>query len=332
MIITILLRRQSMPSSRQTSVLTPRGDQRLPFVFSPSAPRLTALFLTLLFFLSSCQRNPDQNAPIGLSVTDDLGTVVSLPATPRRIVSLAPSITEILFVLNLDSAVAGVTDVCDYPDAARSIPKVGGMTSPNFERIVELNPDLVVMTVAGNARTDYDKMISLGLHVFVTNPESVEGVYKSVADLGRLSRRTGSADSLLSDLRTREKIIRQRADGERQKSVLLLLSLKPLIAAGPGTFLDELIRLANGRNAAAAAPTAYPMLSREEILTLQPEVILVTNDVAQSIQDVKNAYPEWQSIQAIQTNSVAIVDPSLISRPGPRIILGLQALVDAIHQ
>jgi len=173
-----------MPSSRQTSPPTPRGDQRLPFVFFPPAPRLTALFLTLLFILSSCQRNPNQNVPAGISVTDDLGNVVSLPATPQRIVSLAPSITEILFALNLDRVVAGVTDVCDYPDAAGNVPKVGAMTSPNFERIVELNPDLVVMTVAGNARTDYEKLISLGLPVFVTNPETVAGIYKSVADLG----------------------------------------------------------------------------------------------------------------------------------------------------
>lgn len=320
-----------MPSSDSFGWPSRRGDRGLPFVvFSPLRGGITPIFL-LLLTITGCLQKEETAQSSATSATDDLGNVVSLPAFPQRIVSLAPSTTEILFALHLDSAVAGVTDFCDYPDAARRATRVGGMTNPNYERIVGLNPDLVVLTVSGNARSDYDKLISLGYHVFVSNPVTLEGIYKSIGDMGRLSGHIDEADSLTKALRSHQEMIVNQAAREPEKSVLLLLSLQPLIAAGPNTFIDELIRLANGRNAAADTPTAYPLLSREEILKLQPDVVIVTSDVARSVKDVSAAYPEWKSLRAIQGNRVAIVDANLVTRPGPRVTLGLQALALAIH-
>jgi iron complex transport system substrate-binding protein len=111
----------------------------------------------------------------------------------------------------------------------------------------------------------------------------------------------------------------------------MLLSLSPIVAIGPGTFLDELITLANGRNIAHTSATAYPLLSREEILRRQPDVIIATNDIVRSTDDVLSPYPEWKSLTAIQNKRIAIVDASIVSRPGPRIIDGLDAIVRAIH-
>lgn len=250
---------------------------------------------------------------------------------PRRIISLAPSITETLFTLGLDSSVAGVTDYCDYPAAAKKKPKVGGMLNPNIERILALQPDLVLMSGSGNMRSDYDKLTSSGVTVFVSYPRSVNGVFKSIADIGALTSRTSVADSIVSRLQQRRDDLVRRAAREQKRSVLMLLSLNPIVATGSGTFLDELLALANGENIARGASTAYPMLSREEILRRQPDVIIATNDIVHSADDLSTAYSEWKSLSAIRHGSVAIVDASIVSRPGPRIIDGLEAIIRVIH-
>lgn len=284
----------------------------------------------LALCLLSCQQEQKQQQNL-LSSKDDLGHVVTMQHLPRRIISLAPSITETLFTLGLDSSVAGVTDYCDYPAAAKKKPKVGGMLNPNIERILALQPDLVLMSGSGNMRSDYDKLTSSGVTVFVSYPRSVNGVFKSIADIGALTSRTSVADSIVSRLQQRRDDLVRRAAREQKRSVLMLLSLNPIVATGSGTFLDELLALANGENIARGASTAYPMLSREEILRRQPDVIIATNDIVHSADDLSTAYSEWKSLSAIRHGSVAIVDASIVSRPGPRIIDGLEAIIRVIH-
>ena len=111
----------------------------------------------------------------------------------------------------------------------------------------------------------------------------------------------------------------------------MLLSLQPIVAIGPGTFLSEILTLANSENIALKSTTAYPLLSREEILRRQPDVIIVTNDIAKSSNDILSSYPEWKSLPAVGLKQVGIVDASIVSRPGPRIVDGLEAIVNVIH-
>jgi len=292
--------------------------------------RLLLFILIAALVIPSCrkQRHEDTAA---LSRIDDIGHSVLLQRAPHRIISLAPSLTETLFALGLDSSVVGVTDYCDYPPAAKSKLKIGGIMNPSIERILALQPDLVLMSGSGNMRTDYDKLTSSGVTVFVSNPRSVEGVLKSITDLGLLTFKRAQADSLVHRLQVRRDSLIKAADASKRRSVLMLLSLNPIVAIGPGTFLDEMIRLANGENIAGNASTAYPLLSREEILRRGPDVIIATNDIAHSTTDILSAYPEWKSLPAIRQNHVNIVDASIVSRPGPRIIDGLEAITKAIH-
>ena len=269
--------------------------------------------------------------PQNRSVRDDLGRTVSCPAPPRRIVSLAPSITETLFALNLDSAVVGVTDFCDYPPAAVRKHRVGGITNPNLEEITSLRPDLVVMTVSGNAQSDFDKLTSLGMKVFVSDPKTVDDIFRSIRDLGTLCGRDSIAGAMVDSLQERERQLIRTAAALPRKSVLLLLSLRPLIAVGNGTFIDELLTLANAANVTHDTPTAYPLLSREEIIRLQPDVLIGTKEIAHSTADLLTEYPEWNTLAALRDGHVALIDADLISRPGPRIIEGLDQLVRAIH-
>ncbi|MCX6134565.1 MAG: cobalamin-binding protein [Ignavibacteriales bacterium] len=293
--------------------------------------KLRILILTAAILLASCSRENKQETRGPITRIDDVGHSVSLQRTPRRIVSLAPSITETLFALGLDSSIVGVTDYCDSPPAAKLKTSIGGMMNPDVERILALHPDLVLMSGSGNTKSDYEKLASAGVTVFVSYPRTLEGIFKSISDAGYLTSSTAHADSLLRLLRQRTEDLVCRAATQPKKSVLMLLSLSPIVAIGPGTFLDEMLTLANSDNIAHNAATAYPLLSREEILRRQPDVIIATNDIVHSTDDILSFYPEWKSLPAIRQKRVGIVDASIVSRPGPRIVNGLEALVHVLH-
>ncbi len=300
------------------------------FVSGSSTARALSIICLLIGALS-CRQTDKPPAQPSQSATDDLGHAVTLQRIPRRIVSLAPSITETLFALGLDSTVAGVTDYCDFPAAAKTKPRVGGMLNPNLERVLELRPDLVLMSGSGNMKSDYDKLTSAGVAVFVTYPRTVDSVLASISTIGGLAGRKPMADSIVMALKSqKEELLRQAQDAPRQ-SVLMLLSLSPIIAIGPGTFLHELLTLANAENIAGEAVMAYPVLSREEILRRQPDIIIATNDIVHSADDILKAYPEWKSLKAIRKKRIALVDASIVSRPGPRVIEGLKIVFQAIH-
>jgi iron complex transport system substrate-binding protein len=301
------------------------------FCFGPESMRALPIILATALLWSSCAREVKKQTLGSISRTDDVGHTIVLRHTPQRIVSLAPSITETLFALGLDSSIVGVTDYCDYPLAATLKAKVGGIMNPDIERIIALRPDLVFMSGSGNMKSDYDKLTSSGIPVFVSYPRTIEDVFKSISDAGVLTSTPSRADSLLLILRQRKNELVSQAAARQKRTVLMLLSLNPIVAIGPGTFLDEMITLANGENIARTATTAYPLLSREEILGRRPDVIIATSDIVRSTDDILSSYPEWKTLPAIRNNRVGIVDASLVSRPGPRIVDGLAAVVKAIH-
>lgn len=291
---------------------------------------MVSLFLFSLL-ISGCG-NRNNEAPVRPeTLTDDLGVEVQLSPTPQRIVSLAPSITETLFALGLDSVVVGVTDFCNYPPAAQTKVKVGGLSNPGFELVASLHPDLILLSVAGNSQSDYNKLSSLNFRLFVTNPSTIASVYRSIRNLGVLTGTPGRADSLLSLLQHTQDSLTLAARLRPPKRVLMLVSIRPLIAVGGGTFLHELIELANARNVAESSAVAYPLMSREHILTLQPDAIILTSDIAQSPREVVDTYTEWRNLKAVQNNSVIILNADLLSRPGPRIMKGLELLVSAFR-
>jgi iron complex transport system substrate-binding protein len=293
--------------------------------------RAFTIILAAALLWSSCAREEKKQTPGSISRKDDVGHTVVLQHTPQRIISLAPSITETLFALGLDSSIVGVTDYCDYPAPAKQKAKVGGIMNPDVERIVALRPDLVLMSGSGNMKSDYDKLTSSGITVFVSYPHTIEDIFKSISDAGVLTSATSRADSLLRVLRLRKNELVSQAAARQKRTVLMLLSLNPIVAIGPGTFLDEMIALANGENIAHTATTTYPLLSREEILRRQPDVIIATNDIIRSTGDILSMYPEWKTLSAIRNKRVCIVDASIVSRPGPRIVDGLEAVIKAIH-
>jgi iron complex transport system substrate-binding protein len=266
-----------------------------------------------------------------VSITDDLHRTVNLRAPARRVVSLAPSITESLFAIGAADQVVGVTDYCTYPPAARHKPRVGGMVNPSIETIVNLLPDLIVLTMEGNVRQDFRRLTSLGIPVAVTNPRSMEGIYRSLRCLGTLTGRTSGAKELIAAMQNREEAIRSRLRGVTPVRSLLFVSLEPLMCAGSGTFLDELLREAGGINLAERAPGTYPTYSRERVIANDPDVILITSDILSDPTTVTSLFPEWKTLSAVRHHRVFRVEADIISRPGPRAVDALESLFHLLH-
>jgi len=270
-------------------------------------------------------------SPAQITVIDDLGRTVSLPAPARRVVSLAPSITESLFAIGAGDCLVGVTTFCDYPPAASAVPHIGGMTNPSIETILSLHPDLVVVSMEGNTREDFTKMTGLGVPVFVTNPRTLAGILRSLDQLGDLTGHRDHAARLVDSMSARAARARSRSS-DKPLRTLLFVSLRPLIAAGGKTFLHELLETAGARNVAASAPGTYPAYSREAVLAENPDAIILTGDLTTDVAGLIAMFPEWGTLAAVRSGRVYSIDPDIVSRPGPRAVDALEILSSLLHQ
>jgi iron complex transport system substrate-binding protein len=268
--------------------------------------------------------------PGQIRIQDDLGRRVALPSPARRVVSLAPSLTESLFAVGAGAQVVGVTDFCDYPPAARGIPRVGGMVNPSIETIVDRAPDLVVLSMEGNTESDFSRLLSLGIPAYVSNPRTLSGIYRSLRDLGTLTGHAEEARRVVDSLQRREHELRRRSFGP-PVTALFLVSLQPLIAVGGNTLLNELMTLAGARNIAAGMKGNYPAISREAVLVQNPQVLLLTTDLPGDRSTLLSLFPEWVHLRALTSKQVFRLDADIVSRPGPRALEGLQLLSSCLH-
>ncbi|MDI6871809.1 MAG: helical backbone metal receptor [Bacillota bacterium] len=270
-------------------------------------------------------------SPYPLTLTDDLGRRVTLKAPPQRIVSLAPSVTEMLFVLGLGQRVVGVTRWCTYPEAAKALPKVGDLALSE-ERIAALRPDLIVGD-ASLERPFLERLDRLGWPILAVAPRRVAEVPRAMELLARAAGKPEAGRREADRFRHRlERLVQAGAENARRPEgrarVFLLLDPEQLYTAGPGTFLDELVRLAGGCNVAAEAKSPWPLLSEEALLLSDPQVIVVACPPPAPVLQK----PQWQGISAVRAGKVYQVDPDLLSRPGPRILDGLDFLISVMRE
>ncbi len=287
--------------------------------------RWAALFLaSALFLCASCEhRHPGARERIRLK--DHAGNTVLLPALPRRIVSLAPSITEIVYALDADSLLCGVSSYCNHPPECASKPKVGNLLTPSVEAITALAPDLVLITAEGNSKATHRQLEELGIPVFVLNPGSFAGVLRSIESIGAVTgsrqRAARLTDSLAASF-TRDTALKALPP----PTILFVLSTQPLIAAGKLTFLGEMIDKAGGKNAVNSTSELYPVLNRESVIENAPDIILVPSDMQMSVDALLATFPEWKNLPAFRTGDVHIVEADVFQRPGPRLWTGLNRL------
>ncbi len=301
-------------------------------MLSPTRLKNLALpLLALLCLLTNCkQQSASPTHTIQTTYTDDLGKRVIIPAAPQRIISLAPSITEILFALDLGERVIGVTTYCDFPAATKAKEKVGDTLKPNLERIIALKPDLVLLSTASQLEKITQQLEQLGIPVFVTNPKTVDEVISSIRKIGEITGAKQKADTVAAEMQQKIRVVEIQAHTMHPR-VLYVLQLSPLITAGKKTFINDLINLADAQSISGEETVDYPQFSRETALARAPEVIIIPASHGTEIvstTDVKNAFA---TTPAVKNNRIITIDPDLIDRPGPRIVEGLSALEAKIH-
>jgi iron complex transport system substrate-binding protein len=268
----------------------------------------------------------------GAVVIDMLGRSVPMAAGPMRVVSLAPSLTEIVFALGRGDWLVGVTDFCDYPPEARSKPKIGGSMTPDLERVVGLRPDLVLATAEGNPRDTVAQLTRLRIPVFAVKPDGYGGVLASLEAVGHAVQAEAAATTLVRDIQRRMAAVASAVAGRPHPRVLYLVWTDPLIAAGPLTYIHDLIEMAGGANVVRERSVPYPRLGWEAVVRAAPEVILVaSHGEGSDHRPVGQAWKEWQSVPAVRTGRVLAVPGDTIHRPGPRVVEGVERLARAIH-
>ena len=265
-----------------------------------------------------------------ISFVDDLNRTVTLSSPAKRIVSLAPSITETLFAIGAGNSVVGVTDYCNYPPEAKTKQRVGGVVNPSIETIVSLKPDLIVLSMEGNVREDFKKITSFGIPVFVTNPRNLQGIYTSIEQLGTLTGRKETADRLVKSLRSRADSVHAIVVKGKRRSVLVFVSLQPIIVVGQNTFFAELIELAGGMNAVKKGASTYPTYSREAVLKSNPDVLIFMSDILANPANLVTLFPEWTKLNAYRHKRIFRIDADIVSRPGPRAVDGIETLHDLL--
>lgn len=308
-----------------------------------STARSVLLWVVLLTMVLGCGRSqdspdatPDNGSGYPRQVIDSAGFSVTLPARPIRIVSTAPSNTEILFAIGAGPQVVGVTTYCAYPAEAKSKEKVGGF-APNAlssERIIGLKPNLVLTT--GRIQQSFTESLrKLGLNVLSYDASTLEEVVSNVRGLGQATGCEEEAEKLAKQMEHRIQQVRLRFTQLRMISrpaVLFLVSEEPLMIAGPKSFAGQMIVLAGGRNVFPEVKQQFPRISEEEILRSNPGAILLARHgegEPPGAQLLKR--PTWANMDAVRNKRVLIIDDDLINRPGPRLVDGLEILADLIH-
>ena len=291
--------------------------------------------IALAIALTACASAPT-NAPTAapaafITVTDDAGRQVTLKNLPTRIVSLAPSNTEVVYALGLGDLLVGDTEYCDYPPEAKSKPKIGGFANIDLEKVVGLNPDLVLATNI-HAKTVVPELEKRGITVVVVEPKNVGDVLAKITFVGKLTGASENAAKLTGQLKIRIDAVTGKVATAKIKPRVFYEIDKSLYTAGPGSFIDDMIANAGGVNIAADAKGSYAQLSPEAIIARDPQVMLLGDmNFGESPESVK-ARPGWSNISAVKSGRIVpISDENVIARPGPRIVEGLEMLARALY-
>ena len=288
--------------------------------------------ITFCWFLISALSALTVSSAVSGMVTDQLGRKVTLPDNPRRIVSLAPSITEIIFAIDQAHRLKGVTWFSDYPPAAAKLPKVGSYVRPDLERIVALNPDLCIAIKDGNPKQVIDRLQALNIPVYAVDPRNLSKVMETILDIGGLLAASEKAGLLVESMRLRIAHIKARMDNiDNRPRVFFQIGISPIVSIGTDTFIHELIVRAGGQNVAAGT-TAYPRFSREQVLAFSPEVFIITSMARDAVfEKVKKDWSRWPNMPAVRDQRIHLVDSDVFDRPSPRLVDALELLAKLIH-
>jgi iron complex transport system substrate-binding protein len=264
-------------------------------------------------------------------VTDETGRQMTIPANVRRIVSLAPNLTEIVYAIGAGDRLAGDTDFCDIPPEAKRKPHIGNPQNPSLEAIVALHPDLVLATTSINTPETADTLLKLGVAVYTSDPHTVRGMLDSIARIGDLIGAKTQGEEVESRLRARLDALQTRLSDRPMEHVLFLVWLSPPMSIGSNTFIADALRWA-GAESVLVSDQNWPQPGFEEVLRLQPDYIVLTADHEGSSSDVAtlNSRADWKNLPAVKFGRVVTVSDNF-DRPAPSLVDAIEQLAHEIH-
>jgi iron complex transport system substrate-binding protein len=271
-----------------------------------------------------------------ITFTDDLGNAIVLTRTAKRIVSLAPSVTESLFAIGAGKQVVGRTDYCDYPEEVKDLPSIGGFSSDSIsmESILALEPDLVI----GGSTYQADVIKSLqdaGIPAFVSQPGNFAGIMDALTLYGKITGHVDEASTVVKEMQTRVDAVKSAVsvvEADQRPTVFYEVWHEPLMSSNGKTVVGELIDLAGGVNIFASLPDEYPTVSVEQIVEVDPQFIIGPSSHGdQMTAEVIGARPGWSNLSAVKNNAIYIIDANIISHAGPRIVIALEEFAKILH-
>ncbi len=265
-------------------------------------------------------------------IVDQTGEKVEVPTQPQRVLSLAPSLTEMIFSLKTEDKLVGATRYSNYPAVAKKLPRVGSYIRLDLERIIAIKPDLCLAIKDGNPLHTVDAIKALGIPVFAIDPRSIRQIMEAFILLGDILDAPEQAEELVSDMQQRLERVKKKVDASPDRpTVFFQIADIPIVSAGKNSYIDKLITLAGGRNLAGDM-TDYPRYSWENIMLLKPEVVLLSSMAGgQSPENLKVSWQRWPQIPAVKNNRLHVVDADLFNRPTARLIMGLETLAATLH-
>lgn len=293
---------------------------------------IAALFLWAIGAPAQTTTLPAGTVPEYREVVDEAGRSVRVPQPVRRIVSLAPSLTETIYALGLEDRLVGDTDYCDYPADAQKKHKVGGGINPSIEEIAALRPDLVLMTKSYNRPDTVHSLESLGIPSYATDPHTVDQILTSTEKVADLLGAGEVGAALTKDLERRLAELQQRVAPLRPKRVLFVVWTEPLMSVGKDTFLADALRHA-GAFSIVDSTQSWPQVNLEEVVKLQPDFLVFAESHSQAgTRELETLaeLPGWRILEAVRNHHVAVISDA-VNRPAPRIVSAIEDLARQLH-
>ena len=270
-----------------------------------------------------------------VKIKDAAGDLIKQEQPPSRIISIDPAITEILFAFNLKDKIVGVTRNCDYPPDAKDIQSVGD-NRVNVRKVIELKPDLILANLEGQ-KDDITKLRQImvipatgetkpaPVNVFTVDPHSLRDIYNTISVIGTITNKEHAAYSLLQRMKRRVDWVEAKGKKERRLKAIAVTSRRPLTAAGDGTFLHDLLRIAGFYDISPKGKGIYPKMKREEIAIADPDIIVTSKDIARNPKDIYNSR-DFRKTSAGRNKRAVSLDTEVFSRPGPRVVDALEEM------
>lgn len=288
------------------------------------------VLLAAIALLSACRGLANSNSAMPPAstrqVADDLGRQVNLPPKVERIVSLAPSVTEIVYAAGAGDRLVGVTTFCNFPAQAMEVVKVGDTLNPNMETIVALKPDLVLISTASQIEAFTKTLSDNGIAVYVTNPTTLDAVIQTVRKFGEILGTSTVADPAAAELKRRVGDVWAKLQLEEKVRVFVQISKEPLFTIGKESFLNEPIAKAGGMSVTADVATAFPKVSKETASALKPEAIILSES-----DDNREPNEVFAASPAVKNGRIYKIDADLLSRPGPRLVDAYEQMAKDLH-